>query len=216
MVDHLGPLDKKASIRLTLSLLFVTLIVAFITAFFVVREHYFPKKFRKTIFRESEKNDLNPILVASLIYRESRFREKIISKHGDMGLMQILPITLKELKRLKLIKENEINSDDLLDGKINIRMGTLYLAHLKKRIEDISLRKEKIEDWYDGSAEFPLLIAYNAGPTVALQGYLDHSTNKAEYLKTVKSNRPTSYKYANDILNIKSRLEWFELFLLFE
>jgi soluble lytic murein transglycosylase-like protein len=206
-------LDKPASRIFKFSLGSITFILACVTSFFVLREHYFPERYRKYIYNEATKQKLDPFLVAAVIYRESGFKEKVVSKHGDIGLMQILPITLKELKRLKLITQDEINEQDLLEYKANIRVGTLYLSYLVNRIINSESRKEKVDNWYKGNPIIPMLISYNAGPTISLQGYLDHSKSLEDYINTVRKNRPTTWRYSNDIIKIKKRIEWFDKFL---
>ena len=57
--------------------------------------------------------DIDSILIACIIYRESRFRYDSQSYVGATGLMQIMPLHLKNLKKL---------------GKKNIQMLLLYLV----------------------------------------------------------------------------------------
>lgn len=209
-------LDKPASTRFIFCLALVTFVIATITAFFFVRERYFPEKYRKIVFREAKKSDIDPFLIAAITYRESGFKEEVISSHGDMGLMQILPITLKELIRVKAIDENEVKQEDLLKGKVNIKVGVLYLSYLQKRVLATESRKSKIQKWFDDNTMLPLLISYNAGPTISLQGYLDHCESLGDYEKVVKKNRPSSWCYARDIRKIKKRIEWFNHILAYD
>ncbi len=209
-------LDKPASIRFILGLTFFTFMMALVTVFFFARERHFPSKYRQTIFKEASNLNLDPFLVAAITYRESGFKEDVISRHGDMGLMQILPITLKELVRIKAVDANEVKQEDLLNGKVNIKVGVLYLSHLQKRVLATETRKLKIQHWFEDSPLTPLLISYNAGPTVSLQGYLDHSESFGEYEQLVKKNRPSSWRYAKDIKNIKKRIEWFNSLIAYE
>jgi soluble lytic murein transglycosylase-like protein len=209
-------LDKPASAKFIGVITLITLVVAFVTTFFFIRERYFPQKFRKIIFKEAQTLNLDPFLIAAITYRESGFKETIVSNHGDIGLMQILPITLKELIRVKALDEKEVMQKDLLKGQVNIKVGALYLSYLQKRVLATDSRKFKILNWYEDNTLIPLLISYNAGPTVSLQGYLDHSECLSEYEKVVKKNRPTSWCYAKDIIKIKKRIEWFNHILAYD
>jgi soluble lytic murein transglycosylase-like protein len=209
-------LDKPASAKFMGVIALITLVVAFITAFFFIRERYFPQKYRSVIYKEAQNLNIDPFLIAAIAYRESGFKETIVSNHGDMGLMQILPITLKELIRVKAIDEKEVIQEDLLKGKVNIKVGALYLSYLQKRVLATDSRKFKIHKWYEDNILIPLLISYNAGPTVSLQGYLDHSESLSEYEKVVKKNRPTSWCYARDVKKIKKRIEWFNHVLAYD
>ena len=48
-------------------------------------------KYERTIFKEAEKNDVNPYLLASLIYVESAFLPHVVSKANACGLTQVIP-----------------------------------------------------------------------------------------------------------------------------
>ena len=43
------------------------------------------------IVQQSEKRDIDPLIVASVIYVESSFSPRVVSKAGACGLMQVLP-----------------------------------------------------------------------------------------------------------------------------
>lgn len=213
----MGHLDKaQASIKLLLCLLFITFVVFVSTAFFVVRNYYFPQKYRALVIREAKKNDLDPFFVAALIFKESSFRPKEVSSRGAIGLMQLLPSTIVELERLKLIKTDEVNESHLYIPTVNVRIGALYLDVLTKRVSATESRQEKIDEWYDGNPILPLLFSYNAGPTVILQKYFDHSTSPEEFSSLIKKNRPSTWKYAQDILSIQRKLEWFDEILYYD
>ncbi|WEV50225.1 lytic transglycosylase domain-containing protein (plasmid) [Acinetobacter sp. ESL0695] len=63
---------------------------------------------------------LDPNLVRSIIYRESRFNPNVKSNKGAIGLMQVLPSTASFLGV----------SGNLYDPEINIKAGTRYLGYL--------------------------------------------------------------------------------------
>jgi soluble lytic murein transglycosylase len=91
--------------------------------------------------------DLNHIevdgaLLLSLIRQESAFNSQARSPAGALGLMQIMPTTARKFARIRKISE-------LLNPKVNIRIGSKYFANLLKT--------------YGGDAELAL-AAYNAGP----------------------------------------------------
>jgi len=96
--------------------------------------HYY-----KIIIDASTKFALDPKLIATIIYVESRGNIKAVSPKGAKGLMQLTPVVYQKY-----------NVSDPFDIEQNISAGTDYLAFL--------LRK------FDGDLEHAL-AAYNCGPT---------------------------------------------------
>lgn len=99
------------------------------------------------IYRESEKNGYDPELILALIMTESSFHKWAYSHKGAIGLMQLLPRT-----GLDLADRNEIplfQEVALYDPRLNIQLGTQYLAELHQRFGDLTLA----------------IAAYNEGPT---------------------------------------------------
>ena len=71
------------------------------------------------VIQAGEHFKVDPLLIASIIVRESGARPNVISKGGDYGLMQV---------RWK-VHRNMVNSPkELLDPKINIFIGTEIFA----------------------------------------------------------------------------------------
>jgi soluble lytic murein transglycosylase len=85
----------------------------------------FPQPYWSTIKAESEKNGLDPCMVAALIRQETEFNPAAISNKSAYGLMQLLPSVGKSMAKEEGIRHFETN--DLLDPNINIRLGTRYL-----------------------------------------------------------------------------------------
>ncbi len=69
------------------------------------------------------KHDFDWLLIAALIYQESRFIPEVIAVDGGLGLMQLMPFTAKEMNCLRPLEPEQ-----------NIRAGTGYLAKLYDRI----------------------------------------------------------------------------------
>jgi soluble lytic murein transglycosylase len=106
----------------------------------------FPQAYWSTIKAESEKNGLDPYMVAALIRQETEFNPGAISNKSAYGLMQLLPSVGKSMAREEGIRHFETN--DLLDPSTNIRLGTRYLKQ--------TLAK------FNGQPEYTF-AAYNAG-----------------------------------------------------
>ena len=110
-----------------------------------------PLRHEDVIRQQAAEKNLDPALVAGVIYAESRFRD-VTSPAGAQGLMQITPDTAEFIANLSGGTDFEL--DDLSDPEINIRYGTYLLQHLMEK--------------YDGTLHH-VLAAYNAGP-----GNMDH------------------------------------------
>lgn len=185
----------------------VVLLLFFVTACYFLKAHFFPSTYRDLVEAHAVQEGLDASLLAALIYRESKFHARVISSTGDIGLMQIQPSTINELVRLKLLSHSEYNKEDLFIPQNNIRIGTLYLHALLNRIYSTKERIFKIDTWFGGSPSKVLLHSYNAGPTFVLQNCLDKCATKQEYEMLLQNKRPSTVKYAKDVLNIQTLLK---------
>jgi soluble lytic murein transglycosylase len=110
-----------------------------------VQEIALPLRHDDVIRQQAEDKDLDPSLIAAIIYAESRFRDQT-SPAGAKGLMQILPATADWIAGKSGGTSFELG--DLADPQINIAYGSWYLRFLL--------------DHY-GGAHVPAIAAYNAG-----------------------------------------------------
>lgn len=85
----------------------------------------YPLEYEGTIRASAQRNDLDPALVAAVIYVESRFDAQAQSSYGAVGLMQVLPETAAQIARetggVAFVPA------DLEDPRVNIRYGCYYL-----------------------------------------------------------------------------------------
>lgn len=112
-----------------------------------IREVTLPLRHDDIIRQQAADKDLDPALIAAVIYAESRFRDQT-SHAGARGLMQITPETARMIENLS--GGSTFVLEDLGDPDINIAYGSFYLRHLL--------------DKYPGNA-VAALAAYNAGET---------------------------------------------------
>ena len=125
----------------------------------------FPEVYWDTIKAEAAKNGLDPYLVASLIRQESEFNPSAISHANAYGLMQLLPSVGKQMAREEGL--GSIDTRQLLDPILNIRLGTRYLRQTMEkygRVPEYALAaynagENRVEDWqaagpYHGIDEF--------------------------------------------------------------
>jgi soluble lytic murein transglycosylase len=117
---------------------------------FYLRVRY-PLEYEHIIRGHAANHDLDPALLAAVVYVESRFDPNATSGAGAIGLMQLLPETAKGIA-LRTGGDRFVVAD-LRDPEINVRYGSWYLDHLRKQYGDMSIA----------------LAAYHAGP-----GSVDH------------------------------------------
>lgn len=112
-----------------------------------VEEITLPLRHEDTIREQADRWDIDPALIAAMIYEESKFRDQT-SEAGARGVMQITPDTAAFIARLS--KGHRFTQEDLAEPNLNIRYGTYYLNYLLGH--------------YDGN-ETLAVAAYNAGET---------------------------------------------------
>ena len=107
------------------------------------KTEYAEPAYYKAIKDASTKYDLDPNLIATVIYVESRGNVLAVSQKGAKGLMQLTPAVY-----------DQYNIGDPFDIEQNVSVGTAYLAYLLRR--------------FDGNLEHAL-AAYNCGPTRVIE-----------------------------------------------
>ena len=108
---------------------------------------WYPLRHEEIVIGHARNYELDPALVAAVIYEESRFRADAVSPTGAIGLMQLQPDTAGGIATRTGGARFEVA--DLYDPEINVRYGCWYLRHLLQKYGD----------------ERHALAAYNAGQT---------------------------------------------------
>jgi soluble lytic murein transglycosylase-like protein len=104
---------------------------------------------------EALKRDVDPWLVYAIIKVESSFRPRVVSKAGEIGLMQVMPATGRMVAQ-RALNMDEYDAQRLYDPAFNVKVGTTHLHYLLKEYGEVS----------------QALTVYNAGHTSALSsGY---------------------------------------------
>jgi soluble lytic murein transglycosylase len=111
----------------------------------VAHELTLPLRHDDIIRQQAKEKDLDPALIAAVIYEESRFRDQT-SHAGARGLMQITPQTADAIAQHS--GGVRFKHEDLADPQINISYGAYYLRLLL--------------DHYGGNDTLAI-AAYNAG-----------------------------------------------------
>jgi soluble lytic murein transglycosylase len=141
-----------------------------------IKEFTLPLRHEDIIRQQARDKDLDPALIAAVIYRESKFRDQT-SKAGAKGLMQILPDTAKFIAHKSGGTRFELA--DLATPQINISYGCWYLRYLL--------------DEYDGN-RVAAIAAYNAG-----HERVDQWGGSALELEDIRF--PETRQYTEDVLD---------------
>jgi len=86
-------------------------------------------------------------LALAIARQETEFRTGVVSPVGALGMMQVMPLTGREMARKLGLRYRSARARD--DWPYNVRLGSAYLAELNKK--------------YDGNIVL-VAAAYNAGP----------------------------------------------------
>ena len=134
------------------------------------------QKLSKLIVATSEKEEIDPLILASIVKHESTFKGTIHSSKGAAGLMQVMPSTAKYMSRRLGLEWRGRRA--LLHPEYNLRLGVRYLHYLKKR--------------FRGDTKMAL-VAYNWGPT-----------NLERSLRRQRPMNSSAVLYANRILALQA------------
>jgi len=122
-------------VRRLIRLLLVVLILVLAFVFLVPPfwQLVYPYQYREIIIKNAILNDLDPLLVATVIRVESSFRPRAVSPQGAIGLMQVMPATGAWAAAQMGVAS--FYHEQLFDPEINIAIGTWYLRHLKDQFK---------------------------------------------------------------------------------
>ena len=94
----------------------------------------YPLRYEQIVRNHAKNYDLDPALLAAVIYTESRFNARAESSAGAIGLMQLLPETARGIA--VRTGGNGFVVRDLYEPEINLRYGAWYLRNLLNRYSD--------------------------------------------------------------------------------
>jgi soluble lytic murein transglycosylase len=161
----------------------VTILAALAGAAFYLEEekpgwyakHRYPLAYEHVIRGHARNYDLDPALIAAVIYRESKFDPEARSRSGAIGLMQLLPNTAQGIAVHTGGERFVVR--DLYDPEINVRYGAFYLRRLLGKYEDERLA----------------LAAYNAG-----QANVDRWRERGRGIEF-----PETRQYVDEVLELR-------------
>ena len=140
----------------------------------------FPLPYWDDLAADSQHNDLDPYLVASLIRQESEFNAVVVSHANAYGLMQLLPSVGKSMAKKQGLKS--FTTNQLTNPAVNLELGTLNLRQVLNR--------------FGGQLEYAL-AAYNAGD-VPVRQWMSSGEYKdiAEFVESIPYTETREYVQA--------------------
>ncbi len=137
----------------------------------------------------AETTGLSPELIRAVVRTESDYRPGVVSNAGAVGLMQVRPVAAADVgdrvpewvERFSEREELDISAEDLADPRLNILLGSHYLAQLHDRYAPYG---EPMATWL-------ALAAYNWGP-----GNVYRNVLSSPNLNTMEDLRWLLYRHA--------------------
>ncbi len=136
-----------------------------------LHELYYPPAYWEVVEEAARTNDIDPLLILSIMREESRFAPEARSVAGALGLLQLMPQTASRMSAHAHVSLK--HSEDLYDIKTNVFIGTYYLKSLINHFDSVPLAiaaynagEEAVKDWltagrYKSADEFIEDIPYD-------------------------------------------------------
>jgi len=165
-------------------LILSSLTILGIVVFFVFNFELSYLRFRNVVAHASERYQVPPRLLASLIWQESHFQSLRRGKAGEIGLMQVMPASAREWALAENIES--FSSADLFDPTTNTLAGAWYLGRALVR-------------WKAKSDPTPYALAeYNAGASNAQRWDRAARASSVDFIEAI--SYPTTQRYVKDIM----------------
>ena len=130
-------------------------------------------------------NELDPMLLKAVVWRESRFDPKKLGAAGERGLMQVSQVAAREWARENHPQNFEV--EELFDPATNLKAGAWYL-------------RRAISHWQQMHDPIPFALAeYNAGASRAQRWVGANGITANEFLGNI--DFPATRQYVKSILD---------------
>jgi soluble lytic murein transglycosylase len=143
-----------------------------------------PLRHQDTIRQQAHDKQLDPSLIAAVIYAESKFNDST-SSAGALGLMQLLPSTAHFIAQRS--GGTAFTTEDLSTPEINIAYGSWYLRYLLDRY---------------GGDEVLALAAYNGGMG-NVDRWVAQARSRGERLAVTDIPFPETQAYVQRVLDAR-------------
>lgn len=158
--------------------------------FYTVYEWLSPARFQQydqIIQAVSSANELDPMLVKAVVWRESRFDSHKLGGAGERGLMQVSEIAAEDWAQENKVENFRV--EELFDPKTNLEAGAWYLHRA-------------MQHWQKAGDPTPFALAeYNAGASRAQRwagGDRTHPISARAFQKNI--DFPGTKKYVESII----------------
>ncbi len=142
-------------------------------------------RFDELILKAAGENGCDPCLIKAVVWRESKFDPSVHGEHGELGLMQVMPVVASEWATSRGLKD--LKPDDVLQPEINLRIGSWYLS-------------KALQQWTQASEPIPLALSqYNAGRSNVLKWVDANSLADPEHF-IERIQFPSTRSYVRNIL----------------
>jgi soluble lytic murein transglycosylase len=161
-----------------------------------VQELKLPLRHEDVIRQQAADKNLDPSLIAGVIYVESRFRDQT-SHAGAKGLMQLMPATADYIARKS--GGTRFQQGDLADPQINISYGSWYLRYLLQHYHgNVALTlaaynagEGKVDEWWRAAAD--------RGETFAVAKHIPFAETREYVTKVLDARGAYRREYAHEL-----------------
>jgi soluble lytic murein transglycosylase len=161
-----------------------------------VQELKLPLRHEDVIRQQADDKNLDPSLIAGIIYVESRFRDQT-SHAGAKGLMQLMPSTADYIARKS--GGTRFVQGDLADPQINISYGSWYLRYLLQHYHgNVALAlaaynagEGKVDEWWREAAD--------RGERFAVAKHIPFAETREYVAKVLEARRAYRREYAREL-----------------
>lgn len=137
-------MNKKIKRLIIFLIIILILIITFKIVNVPIMKKIYPIDYPESVYKYSEENKVDPLLVFAIIKAESNFDYDVVSSKDAVGLMQLVDSTAKDVAlRLKI----DYDENTLYNPDTNIMLGVKYYSILYEKYGNIPIA----------------LTAYNAG-----------------------------------------------------
>jgi len=161
-----------------------------------VQEITLPLRHEDIIRQQAADKDLDPALIAGVIYTESRFLDQT-SSAGAKGLMQILPTTADYIARKS--GGTAFEQGDLATPQINIAYGSFYLRYLMDKYDDRTILALAAYNGGEGKVDEWRARAASAGEEFRVASHIPFPETRAYVGRVLSARRGYRREYAREL-----------------
>lgn len=168
----------------------IAVVLLMAAAFVPMARLIYPLKYEELILKEAGRRELDPALLAAIVYEESKFSRASRSTAGAVGLMQLMPATAgwaaKKMGRPEL-------AADLARPSANLTLGSWYFKYLLDRYGSEALA---LAAYNGGHRNLDRWLAENDGrPRAAVIDRIPFAETKAFVRQVQKSRQVYQWLY---------------------